>query len=233
MFTSVIVLTFSILPFLASSAPPLSRRQSPSLTVKTEDGLTWCRPYADNMDDLLASFYEPTSINITCWTTTTMPDEKGIVQGSKLWLWAANVTNEGGKPVKGVGTPKTTEHGCWINEMYIQAGKLDLKKELKSCGDAPQHQVFYAKNGLGFTCHACTNLDKPECQRTWNGTGGLTPLNPGEPYPGYLSAGCWKSGTKVNGNGTWVRLRDEDCYVSPDQPNPKEWHGNPAPKCSS
>ncbi|KAF2467805.1 uncharacterized protein BDR25DRAFT_395026 [Lindgomyces ingoldianus] len=232
MVTSAILFPLFALHILTHAASPLTRRQSPYMTVKTETGLTWCRPYADEMDHELVDFYDSTPINITCWTTTTMPDSKGIVGGSKLWLWAANVTNseKGGVLAKGVGTAQTTQYGCWISETYLIAGSADLKKDLKSCGQAPQHQVFFPKSNNGFTCHACTDLDKPACQRSWNATGGNTPITPGAAYVGYMSTGCWKDGTKVNGNSTWVKLRDEDCYISPDQPDQKEWHGNPAAK---
>lgn len=72
------------------------------ITVPTEDGLTWCRPYPDEMGDVVMYYYEPTPINVTRWAYTSMWDDKGIVQGDPVWLME--------------------ESGCWINEVYRSPG---------------------------------------------------------------------------------------------------------------
>ena len=68
-----------------------------------------------------------------------------------------------------------------------------------------------------FVCRNCTDLDDAACQTTY-------PTD----FPGYTSTGCWKHGTEVDGNSTWVALIEpplENCYISPDQFDPTEWHG--------
>jgi hypothetical protein len=43
-----------------------------------------------------------------------------------------------------------------------------------------------------------------------------------------VDVGCWKKGSEVKGNTTWVRMVNPgtvNCYISPDQWDPTEWHG--------
>jgi hypothetical protein len=43
-----------------------------------------------------------------------------------------------------------------------------------------------------------------------------------------VDVGCWKKGSEVKGNTTWVQMVNPgtvNCYISPDQWDPTEWHG--------
>ena len=71
-----------------------------------------------------------------------------------------------------------------------------------------------------FTCRNCTDLNDPACQIEY-----LTDL---PDYTGFTNVGCWKHGTAVDGNTTWVSLIHPEvvnCFISPDQLDPQHWHG--------
>ena len=73
--------------------------------------------------------------------------------------------------------------------------------------------------GKGLTCYQCTDLESETCSVTKKVYGDY-----GEPAG---DIGCWKSGTAINGNSTWVQIWDIDrsCWVGPDQLDPQRWHG--------
>jgi hypothetical protein len=124
------------------------------------------------MGPTVQEYYEPTPINVTCWTETTMQDDKGIVQGDPLWL--------------------KEDNGCWINEMYVQGEDVDFTETLAYCSP-PRHQVGFPKNsyyiagsdGLAYVkCYSYPNT---------NSSSQLVGI-------GYLDLGCWTSGETVAGN---------------------------------
>ena len=45
---------------------------------------------------------------------------------------------------------------------------------------------------------------------------------------GYIDVGCWKKGTAMKGNTTWVKAEEpglDNCWLSPDQFDPVDWYG--------
>lgn len=75
-------------------------------------------------------------------------------------------------------------------------------------------------------CRNCTDLTQEACQKEY-----VT-----NEY-GYVDVGCWKKGTAVGGNTTWVQVTHglteaiENCWVSPEQFEKTEWHGKSALRC--
>jgi hypothetical protein len=73
------------------------------------------------------------------------------------------------------------------------------------------------KYNTALVCRNCTDLSDATCQTEYDT----------QNY-GYVDVGCWKKGSAVGGNSTWVQLIDApqvNCWISPDQFDPKEWHG--------
>ena len=142
----------SLLPFLGRS--PQRPSYSPYVTITTElQG--FCRTYADSMYRSVHQFGGGVQLNATCWTTSTMQDNKGRLnqnEGSFTWLWI-DLNGEWGPPSidarPGVGNVdqggKAGGDGCWLHEDSAREGEqIDFTEALQYCGKAPHHQVgFY------------------------------------------------------------------------------------------
>ncbi|KAF2704015.1 hypothetical protein K504DRAFT_519279 [Pleomassaria siparia CBS 279.74] len=211
----------------------------PSILIPAEEN-GFCRSYADSQSAATYSFSDDAPVNVTCWTTTSMPgDPKGLAQGmdtgSYIWAWAsipANYSLSWTAKHWGVGNVgevqggKAGGKGCWIHEDHLKLdgrkGGDDLKQLVQSCGTASRHQVTTliktsAPSIPFFQCHNCTDLSQSACQTVRNT----------DRY-GWADIGCWSKGTPVGGNDTWVKLvEEENCHVTPDQLS-KDWHGLPA-----
>lgn len=121
------------------------------LTVTTEPQAP-CRIHADNMPYSVHSFGANNKLNVSCWTTSTMQDDKGRLnagEGSHLYLWV-NTDGKFGAPelfsYPGVGNAdqggKAKGEGCWLHEDSVKEGaETDFTQALEWCGKAPQHQV--------------------------------------------------------------------------------------------
>ena len=134
------------------SLASLRPRQSPEfpeyLTVVTEPSAV-CRMYADMLGDVSFTFYDSPSVNITCWTQSSMlDDEKGRYDGSSwIWAWVQLDPEEYPDPQTEIGVGNAEQggvaggYGCWTHEDDMQVGDLYLPDEIQECGDAPHHQV--------------------------------------------------------------------------------------------
>jgi len=120
------------------------------LTVTTEPQAP-CRIHADNMPSAVHSFAANVKLNVSCWTTSTMQDNKGRLndnEGSFTYLWV-NTNGSFGPPAfdssPGVGSGKAVGEGCWLHEDSVKEGAdVDFTQSLEWCGEAPHHQVRYA-----------------------------------------------------------------------------------------
>lgn len=153
--------------------------------------------------------------------------EKGRSYDGDSYIWAWVAIPEG-KTIEPTGLStvaqdlQPTKRGCWVNEHQLQLANVDLKKSL-AFFKAPHHQVGAPKNNTDFKCRECTDLKDEKCKKTI-----ATYLY------GYVDIGCWKKGSSVGGNSTWVKLVEsgfDNCWISPDQFHPKEWYGNPDVEC--
>ena len=123
------------------------------MTVTTEPQAP-CRIHADNMPYSVHSFGANKKLNVSCWTTSTMLDNKGRLndnEGSHLYLWV-NTDRKFGEPelfsYPGVGNAeqggKAKGEGCWLHEDSVKEGAdVDFSEALEWCGPAPQHQVRF------------------------------------------------------------------------------------------
>lgn len=123
----------------------------PYITITTEPQAP-CRIHADNMPYSVHSFGSNERLNISCWTTSTMHDNKGRLndnEGSFTWLWV-NTNGSFGPPAflsyPGVGNAdtggKARGEGCWLHEDSVkEGGDIDFTEALEWCGNAPHHQV--------------------------------------------------------------------------------------------
>ena len=141
-----------LLPFLSlfQRAP----KYKPYITITTEPQAP-CRHHADNMPYSVHSFGANNKLNVSCWTTSTMKDNKGRLndnEGSWLYLWV-NTNGSFGPPelfsYPGVGNVdqggKAGGEGCWLHEDAAKEGAdIDFTETLQWCGAAPQHQVRHS-----------------------------------------------------------------------------------------
>lgn len=123
----------------------------PYMTITTELQAP-CRIHADNMPYSVHSFGANRKLNVSCWTTSTMKDNKGRLnenEGSWTWLWV-NTNGSFGEPdflsYPGVGNAdqggKARGEGCWLHEDSVKEGAdVDFTEALEWCGPAPHHQV--------------------------------------------------------------------------------------------
>ncbi|KAF1972538.1 hypothetical protein BU23DRAFT_599603 [Bimuria novae-zelandiae CBS 107.79] len=207
----------------------------PSYITITTEPQAPCRIHADNMPYSVHSFGSNVKLNVSCWTTSTMQDNKGRLndnEGSFTYLWV-NTNGSFGEPVfssPGVGNSdqggKALGEGCWLHEDAVKEGAdIDFTEALEWCGPAPHHQIAtpHIYNNTAFVCRNCTDLTKEACQKEYAT----------QEY-GYVDVGCWKKGTAVGGNTTWVSMITPpavNCWISPDQFEATEWHGLPAGEC--
>jgi hypothetical protein len=121
----------------------------PYITVPAEQ-IAYCRQYADYLSDYNWQFEEGTPLNVTCWTETTMRDEKGSRGDppSFTWLWVQFNESFDGTPYgrPGVGNVdqggKAGGKGCWLHENEVRdAGDIYFPDRVQYCGAAPHHQV--------------------------------------------------------------------------------------------
>ncbi|KAJ4351467.1 uncharacterized protein N0V89_006810 [Didymosphaeria variabile] len=124
----------------------------PYMTITTEPQAP-CRIHADNMPYSVHSFGANVKLNVSCWTTSTMQDNKGRLndnEGSFTYLWV-NTNGSFGEPdflsYPGVGNAdtggKARGEGCWLHEDAVKEGEdVDFTEALEWCGEAPHHQVF-------------------------------------------------------------------------------------------
>ncbi|KAL5395566.1 hypothetical protein PMIN04_005256 [Paraphaeosphaeria minitans] len=204
------------------------------VTITTEQQAP-CRIHADNMPYSVHSFAANNKLNVSCWAASTMQDNKGRLndnEGSFTYLWV-NTNGSFGPPAflsyPGVGNAdqggKARGEGCWLHEDSVKEGAdVDFTEALEWCGEAPHHQIGAPGTyNAAFVCRNCTDLTNATCQTEY----------PTQEY-GYVDVGCWKRGSEVKGNTTWVQMVNPgtaNCYISPDQFDPKEWHGLPASEC--
>ena len=139
----------NLLPFL--SLTQRAPKYKPYITITTEMQAP-CRHHADNMPYSVHSFGANNKLNVSCWTTSTMKDNKGRLndnEGSWLYLWV-NTNGSFGPPelfsYPGVGNAdkggKARGEGCWLHEDAAKEGtNIDFTETLEWCGNAPQHQV--------------------------------------------------------------------------------------------
>ncbi|KAF2790042.1 hypothetical protein K505DRAFT_420092 [Melanomma pulvis-pyrius CBS 109.77] len=186
---------------LFTSLLSLSPRAIKPYVVFSAEENAMCRTYADSQSDVAYGFAANDKVNVTCWTTTSMPgDPKGLAQGmdtgSYIWAWASIPDSYAlGFSAKHWGVENTDTggkakgKGCWIHEDHLKNGNsIDLPKQVQSCGTASRHQVGLLKSQTApFQCRNCTDLSQSLCQTTYNTTS----------Y-GWVDIGCWAKGTKTS-----------------------------------
>ncbi|KAF1999207.1 hypothetical protein P154DRAFT_564164 [Amniculicola lignicola CBS 123094] len=207
------------------------------ITVQSEPSGV-CRSHADLMGDYPFGFGGGTKLNVSCWTLSSMlNDDRGRYGNDSSFIWAwvdldPNVYKpENAYGRMGIGNldkgGKAGGYGCYVHEHHIMNGSdIYLPDRVQWCGDAPHHQVTGGFYNTALVCRNCTDLADAKCQKQYT-----TDLY------GFSEVGCWKKGTAMGGNTTWVQLiepgHDHNCWLSPDQIDPTMWHGPPAPKCKS
>lgn len=135
----------------------LSARQAPefpdSITVRTEES-SWCRTYPDSMGDvpLTGYFGEDDTVNITCWTQSSMLDDdrgkevEATEDSTFIWAWIQVDPERFFDGKVAVGNIEqgglAGGSGCWMHDDDIKGGEdLYLPDAVRWCGDAPHHQV--------------------------------------------------------------------------------------------
>ncbi|KAF2684413.1 hypothetical protein K458DRAFT_388883 [Lentithecium fluviatile CBS 122367] len=199
----------ALLSLLSRQPDPSASVLSPYITLQTESS-AHCRNYPDQFDDLPHGFGNDVQPNATCWTRSPMYlDPRGDPQpnSSFAWLWIQ------------LKASRYLEFNGLGNGDGGNGDELYFPDVVEWCGDAPHHQVVVRKNESfeDFVCRNCTDLADPVCQITYK-TG----------ISGYGQTGCWTDDTAVGGNSTWVQLVEPtlmNCFISPDQFQPNDWHG--------
>lgn len=153
-----IVSLVSKLLSLSSLQPRQSRNFPDYITVLSEPAGS-CYDYPDSLWPSNGNFREDDSINVTCWTLSSMLDddigrhwdwENSNPNSSFVWVWVALQPETFSQPWReeSVGNLDTGGiaggHGCWMHEDEIKNGEdLYLPDEIRWCGDAPHHQVDF------------------------------------------------------------------------------------------
>lgn len=118
----------------------------PYLTVESEL-IAYCRRYADAVTETVFPIARST-FNITCWTDSSMQNEKGRTHDGTSLIWAWTPLNENWTDdppysrYRAIGPDgKEAKKGCWVNEEQLKLPDVDLTETIKYCGKAPHHQV--------------------------------------------------------------------------------------------
>lgn len=140
-----------------SSLQPRQSHDFPDYITVLSEPAGSCYAYPDSLWPSNGNFREDDSVNVTCWTLSSMLDddigrhwdwENSNSNSSFVWVWVALRPETFSQPWReeSVGNLDAGGiaggHGCWMHEDEIKNGDdLYLPDEIRWCGDAPHHQV--------------------------------------------------------------------------------------------
>lgn len=115
-----------------------------SFTTTTQQNVAYCRKWPDTISSdtsRLRALPPLTSLDVTCWTTPSMPGEQGQVKGSSTWL--------------------KTDFDCYINEADLQT-QMVYPTILNQCKETKTHWVgILQEQYKREDCYQCPNQDCP------------------------------------------------------------------------
>jgi hypothetical protein len=184
------------------------------ITVKTKDwqggNVRTVHYFPDRLGGTEANYFDPTPINVSCWTQTDMGDFQGIVNGDPLWL--------------GIDAPANSEQKFYyISRDDVQKKNIDFQARLRRCDPPHTHAAGFIDskyrdvNGF-FSCYKTPSTSSQSIIIQENT---------------YTGIYCYRrGGESVNGNTTWTRYEasngdvvNKKCFVPGAWYKPSEFHG--------